>query len=216
MEIKRKIEKADLEELSSLTDKSDLRSIKEAINENYTHNSLLKSIKNKASFSSIRNKEDFETVSSKLNPDALIDNLIEHKDDEYINSVITNNIDNKIQEIIDKNPNANKQEIIEKLIQENHSHKDEILTIVQKSMNKQLEVIETNISEKDTIKLRKQLQKEDIKELQSLAQNRTEDQIRASSYINKTHNELLQEIKSKASNSSFNTEHLDNTMNLFD
>ena len=83
-------------------------------------------------------------------------------------------------------------------------------------MDEQLEIWINKYSEKDFLKIKKGLQREDLNELQSLAENRTEDQIKALTSVNRSHNRFLHEIKTKASQSSFNTEQLDNTMNLFD
>ena len=147
----------------------------------------MKSIKDKVSFSSIRNKEDFENISSKLKPDDLIDNLNEYKDNEYVESIITANIDNTIKNLIEDNPKASKQQLIETLIQNNPENKEKVLSVVSKTMNDQIETLKNKYSEKEFNKLKKVFEREDLKEIQSLAENRTEDQIRALKSVNKAH-----------------------------
>jgi hypothetical protein len=50
------------------------------------------------------------------------------------------NVDKNIQDIIAKYPLGNKQEVIEKLIVENPEHKDQILSIVTKTLDQQLTI----------------------------------------------------------------------------
>jgi len=79
-----------------------------------------------------------------------------------------------------------------------------------------------SFSDKQNSKFIKALAREDIKDLESLSENRSIDQIKAATTINTSHNNLLQEIKRKSSTISVNkkelssTDQLDDTMNLFD
>jgi hypothetical protein len=55
----------------------------------------------------------------------------------------------------------------------------------------------------------KQLAKEDLKDLQELAESRTIDQIKTLRSTNKSHSNLLESIKSKASKSSIKIDNPD-------
>lgn len=179
-------------------------------------------------------KEKFESESLKLQPDNLINTLKNRSDyaeDSYIDSVIIDNIDNSIKELQISNPKLNKQQLIETLIQNNPENKDKILSVVSKTLDEQLEIWKNKYSEKEFKAIKKYLAKEDLNELESLSENRTEDQIKTLASINRSHNKFLHEIKSKASQRSlrkeeFNDTSIDNTsssigqidetMNLFD
>jgi hypothetical protein len=164
-------------------------------------------------------KQKFLEASLKVEPDVLI-NQLKHLPDfvenSYVDSIITRNIDNKIEEIQKESSNINKQQLIEKLIQENPLNKNKILSIVKNSVDKQMESMKQRFSEKDFAKISKIIEREDLNEMMSLSENRTEDQIRTLTSINKSRENFLSEIKRKTSKSSFNTDHLDDTMNLFD
>ena len=214
LKIRKEIEEADLKELQSITDRSDMRSIKEAINENYTHNSLLNEILDKGKkLQSLEdlsksNKEKFEEEILKVKPDNLIESLKNRSDyaeDSYIDSIITDRIDNEIEKMLENNKYLTKQEVTEKLIHDNPLHKTEIMSIVRRSMDKQIKDLRSKMSEKEFNKIEGLLRQEDLKEIQSLADNRTEDQIRALSGINRSHNNLLNEIKTKVSQSQLKT-----------
>jgi hypothetical protein len=161
-----------------------------------------------------------------LKPDTIIDRFLEledYKEDGYLDSIIERNIDDSVNQMIDDNPGINKQQLIEKLIKQNPKHKDRILNKIAKSVEIQLSSLESKLSEKDIKKLRRQLTKEDLNEIASLGDNKTIDQIKALKAVNKSHSNLLEGIKNKASQSSIvktsedsNTQHLDDTMNLFD
>jgi hypothetical protein len=71
---------------------------------------------------------------------------------------------------------------------------------------------------KNIIKLRKTQNIHSWKTMEFSIENLlfTIDQIKALSSVNKTHNNLLKELKSKASRSSFNTDKIDDTMSLFE
>jgi len=158
----------------------------------------------------------------KLKPDVLIDRLSElpnFGEDSYLDSIINRNIDHSIEQMLNNTPNLNKQQLIEKLIQLNPLHKDLILDKVSTSIDRQLANMENSYSEKDFKKIKKVLTTEDLKELQSLGENKTIDQIKTLKAINKSHNNLLSEIKRKSSETSVidnSTQQLDDTMNLFD
>jgi len=171
-------------------------------------------------------KHELEQSSSNLKPDTIIDRFLEledYKEDGYLDSIIERNIDDSVNQMIDDNPGINKQQLIEKLIKQNPKHKDRILNKIAKSVEIQLSSLESKLSEKDIKKLRRQLTKEDLNEIASLGDNKTIDQIKALKAVNKSHSNLLEGIKNKASQSSIvktsddsNTQHLDDTMNLFD
>jgi hypothetical protein len=171
--------------------------------------------------------ETLNTLVNKVTPDNLIENLKNYKDDLVFDSVITATVDNTISKIQNENPGLNKQQLIEKLIQDNPVHKDIILEKVTTNMEQQLSIWENRVSEKDFKKIKKVLTIEDLKEREALSENRSVDQIKTLRSVNKSHSNLLHDLKNKASsmllkkeksfdNTSSSTEHLDNTMDLFD
>jgi hypothetical protein len=330
--IRKEILEADLLELQKTGGSSDIRKIKNAIRENYTHNSLINSIKNKSSLSSIENETDEQPSKPKIDwtasfskaksnvsdadlvagkskitepfsylitedeqkergidnimklpiitnesditpsnnsmdlqpelsrldklvnkaknlqtledlnmedkvlleyecsivkPDELINkfkDLPDYAEDSYVDKLITVNIDETIKNMIAEcDGKAGKQYIIEKLLLENPNHKDKILSVVSKTFNEQLNYWENKFSAKDFSRIQKVLLKEDLQELQELGENKTMDQLRTVATVNKSHINLLKEIKTKASQtslnkkeSSFDTSHLEDTMNLFE
>jgi hypothetical protein len=83
------------------------------------------------------------------------------------------------------------------------------------------------MSAENFAKAKRLLTKEDLKEREILSESRTIDQIKTLRSVNKSHSNLLQDLKTKASsmslkkeksndNTSSSTEHFDNTMDLFD
>jgi len=237
-----------------------MQSIKNLVNKNYTHNSLMKEVVKKQSLKSINkvinlktgdgsiktfrfeDKEELEKTVLDLKPDSLINSLSEYEGDEFLDSLVLINVDNAIKKMIDENPTWGKQKLIEKLVQENPLHKDRIFSILSQTFEEQVEIIKNRLSGKDQERFMRGLQKEDIKELQSLSENRSVDQIKALRSVNRSHSNLLAEIKSKPSLSSikadqleelkikpsssgikseadkpsFGTSQLDDTMNLFE
>ena len=202
-------------------------------------------------------KETLEKEILLIKPDDLFEKVqhLPHTNIEntYINELIIKNVDENINKMLEENPGLGKQQLIEKLIRENPLHKEKILSIVTQSVNKQWDKLESKLSEKDMLKFRKILVKEDLKELEDLGEYKTIDQIKTVSSVNKSHTSLLNEIKAKASRSSlvqnqdlienqvessyvpqtsnidkliidskdknkeeFNTNKLDDTMNLFE
>jgi hypothetical protein len=86
--------------------------------------------------------------------------------------------------------------------------------------------LEHNLSDKNLSKFYRELQKEDLKDIESLGENKTIDQIKTLRAINKSHDNFLHELKTKASKSSIrqtsnenfddnNTQQFDDTMDLF-
>ena len=83
------------------------------------------------------------------------------------------------------------------------------------------------MSSENFAKLKKQIMKEDLIERESLRSVKSIDQIKALTSVNRTHNELLHQIKIKNSKLSLkkddinsespsDTTHFEDTMNLFD
>ena len=155
----------------------------------------------------------------KLKPDEIIDkfkNLPDFVENSYIDKVVIDSIDQLIKKMVDDNPGLGKQELIEKLIQENPRHKNKILSIVSQTVEEQYAIWENKLPKDKLEKAQKYLQKEDLKDIERVNKSRTIDSIKTLKSINRSHSNLLEEIKSKASKSDFNTDKLDDTMNLFD
>lgn len=196
--IKKDFTDFDLVEIQKSIGTSDSKVIKNILNENYTHNSLLNEIKNKT--------KKIDEIK-KLKPDdtfELLKDLNSPENSELINPILFDNVDEAINKIIQENPtNTSKQILIEKLIQENPLHKNEILKFVNNSMNKAIDLIEDKLSESKLKKVRKILTREDLKDRETLNENISIDQIKIMKSINKSHSSFLDEIKNKKK-SNFN------------
>ena len=160
-----------------------------------------------------------------------IDTLIDVINDEpglnkdLTEEIIENSIDLKLKELIDENPSRSKQELTELLIKENPKHIDKILSIISKTMDDQYSIWKDKFSENEFKKLDRILSKEDLKERAALAENKTTEKIKILKAVNKSHVNLLNEIKRKPSlmsikENKFNESNIDNkfndTNNLFE
>lgn len=157
----------------------------------------------------LKHKEAFEKAAAKIKPDELLEKLSgvsNYKEDTFTNHLVCINVDESLEQISINNPGLSKQETIEKLISENPLHKNEIFELISKNVDKHLSNWKDNMSEEDFNKAMTKLGKEDLSDLQSLSEKRSIDQIKTLTSVNRSHNRLLNEIKSKASKSSFNTE----------
>lgn len=157
----------------------------------------------------LKHKEAFEKAAAKIKPDELLEKLSgvsNYKEDTFTNSLVCRNVDESLEQISINNPGLSKQETIEKLISENPLHKNEIFELISKNVDKHLSNWKDNLSEEDFNKAMIKLRQEDLTDLQSLSGKRSIDQIKTLTSVNKSHNRFLNEIKSKASKSSFNTE----------
>jgi hypothetical protein len=153
--------------------------------------------------------------------DTLIEviNNVPDVNEKFVNSLLDENIDSKLSELITDNPGISKQKAVEMFVQQYPDHKDRILIHVNRTLNRQFDYYDATLSDKE-------LQKEDLKEIQSLSEDRTVDQIKALRAVNRSHNNLLLDIKRKASKSSIsqsnkesfdnNSQQFEDTMNLFD
>jgi hypothetical protein len=167
-------------------------------------------------------KKELERVSLQTKTDVLIERFFKlpnFSQDSYLDGIINKNIDHTIEQMLEKDPSLNKQQLVEKLIELNPIHKDLILSKVTSSIERQLTGMENMYSEKDFHKIKKVLTTEDLRELHSLGENKTIDQIKTLKAVNKSHNNFLEEIKVKSSRASLidnNNQQFDDTMNLFD
>jgi hypothetical protein len=254
--IRKEIQAIDLLEIEKTGGTSDIKEIRNVIRENYTHNSLLNEIKNRSSFidesnntpSSSINPSDlqselkdiesvydlyekdygkFKKLIAKVRVDDLIENLKTSENKILADELVTKSVDITIMKMMDENPNLNKQQLIEKLIQDNPLNKDQILSNVTQNTDNQLALWKERMSQENFEKAKRLLTIEDLREREILSGNRTVDQIKTLRSVNKSHSNLLQDLKNKASsmslkkeksvdNTSSSTEHLDNTMDLFD
>ena len=168
-----------------------------------------------------------ETDNMRIDTLIEIANKVPGINESFVDSLLYENIDLQLIEMVKDNPDMSKQNIIEKFIQQNPTHKDKILIHVNKAVNNQMDYLQATLSEKDLAEFNKKLQKADLEEIQTLSEGRSVDQIKALRAINRSHNNLLRDIKRKASQSSIsqsskdgfddnNTQQFDDTMNLFD
>jgi len=122
-------------------------------------------------------------------------------ENNFIDELILDNVDMAIKKIQVDNPTWNKQQLIEKLIQDNSDHKDKILSIVNRTMEEQIEIWKDKLSPDKFERAMKQLAKEDLKEMQSLSENRSIDKIKTLRSVNRSHNNLLESIKNRTNKS---------------
>jgi hypothetical protein len=161
------------------------------------------------------NKKILYQESLNIKPDILFEKLKDLENSSFKDHLIIDNVDNYMEKLIKDYPGYNKQQLVEKLIEDNPQHKDQILPVITITVDEQLNFLKNKYSEKDFNKLKKELLKEDLNELQSLSGNRSINKIRALRSVNKSHSNFLDEIK-KAKDKTVDTDHYDNTMNLFD
>jgi DNA replication protein DnaD len=101
------------------------------------------------------------------------------------------------------------------LIVENPEHKDQILSIVTKTLDQQLTIWEKSLSKEEIEFRNKNRLINDLNEIKLVSENKTIDKIKTLKSVNKSHSNLLEEIK-KAKTKNIDTDHYDNTMDLFD
>jgi hypothetical protein len=202
--IRKEFANIDLLEIQNTGGTSDIKTIRNVIRENYTHNSLLKEIKNKGKDTSFEELiKDVKTLKTDQAFE-LFKDLESSENSKLIDSILSDNIDNTMEQLIKENPSANKQELIEKLIQDKPLHKDKILEKISRTVDKQIKHLEENLDENSIRKMRRVLTREDLKERESLSENRTIEQIQALNAINRSQSSLLNQIKSKANQMSVN------------
>lgn len=226
--IRKEIQKVDLDEIQKTIGTSNTKEIKNVLRENYTYNKLLESIKE------IKKDKTLEELTSdkivdNMSPDmaiTLVEDLDKDLDKDKQASLILKSVDFTLSRMIDENPGWNKQQLVEKLLKENPVHKDKILETVSLTVDNQIHAFSKILSTKDYNKMVKVLVKEDVKEMGDLGENRNVEQIKTLAHVNRTHNKLLHEIKSKASqmslkgsdnnNTNDSIEQFNNTMDLFE
>jgi uncharacterized protein YrrD len=83
-------------------------------------------------------------------------------------------------------------------------------------VTQQLSSIESKLSDKNLEKFRKANLREDLNELQSLGEDRNINKIKTLKSVNRSHSNLLEEIKKAKTKNTANTDQYENTMNLFE
>lgn len=170
-ELKRKnIEKiildADLTEIECIKNKTDLNSLKNAINENYTVGSIMSEIKSKVNRTELEELIDkgkivenltdldditllkLENVAANTNPDVLLSKLLElptQGDNSYINDLLDKSIAYNLDKIIKENPGLRKHQLIEKLFEQNPEQIDKISYFMRETYNNNIDVISSKI-----------------------------------------------------------------------
>jgi hypothetical protein len=84
-----------------------------------------------------------ENISLEIPPHELINkfkDLPNYAENSYIDDLILDNIDYAIKKLFKDNPGLNKQQLIEKLIGDNQDHKDKILSVVNRTMDEQINI----------------------------------------------------------------------------
>jgi hypothetical protein len=104
---------------------------------------------------------------------------------------------------------------MELYIKENPGNVDQILPIISFTLNEEIKRWENKFSGTTWNKIKNALIKEDLKEIENIADNRSIEKIKILRSVNKSHSDLLSEIK-KSKSKIIDTDHYDNTMNLFE
>jgi Mg/Co/Ni transporter MgtE len=106
-QILEEIRQADLLEIQKSGTSSDFKTVKNMVNENYTHNTLLSELKAK---SDILNRLEeverrkLEKETQELPPDVLIEELKDVPKTQYVEKLIEYTIDNTMNRLIKENP----------------------------------------------------------------------------------------------------------------
>jgi hypothetical protein len=120
----------------------------------------------------------------------------------------------KMDKIVKASLKLDAESVVEKLTTEIPGFNFNVDSYKEKFMKAMQEEIDSGKTEKDKARIRKQIQDVDLLELQNTGGTSNIKDIRNVIRENYTHNTLLKEIKSKASQSSFNTNQLDSTNQL--
>src|SRR5882757_4275239 len=149
--IKNEIMNADLMEIQNTGGTSDIKTIRNVLRENYTHNSLLDEIKSKKDIDEIIEKgknlqtiedlkyEDqlkFVNIVNNETPDnaiEIVQQLTGRGDDENLKILLENSVNNRMTDLVSLNPKSTKLELVEILLSENPNHKDFVLNLVNKT-----------------------------------------------------------------------------------
>lgn len=151
-----------------------------------------------------------------MTTDELFNNLKGLEKSDFSATLITENLNETLVKYIDDNPGWNKQQLVENLIKNNPQNKDQILECVNLTVTQQLSSIESKLSDKNLEKFRKANLREDLNELQSLGEDRNINKIKTLKSVNRSHSNLLEEIKKAKTKNTANTDQYENTMNLFE
>jgi len=147
-QIQKEIMQTDLLEIQSTGGTSDIKTIRNVLRENYTHNSLLDEIKSKKDIDEIIEKgknlqtiedlkyEDqlkFVNIVNNETPDnaiEIVQQLTGRGDDENLKILLENSVNNRMTDLVSLNPKSTKLELVEILLSENPNHKDFVLNLV--------------------------------------------------------------------------------------
>jgi hypothetical protein len=151
----------------------------------------------------------------RIKTDELIDILSGDDNREIKNELIRFNIEDKLLDRVLINPNLTKQEVVYQFISENPRNKDVILEFVREDIDNQFETFKSGLGFENFQKVKERLIQQDLKEIQSLGENKTIDQIKTLKSVNKSHSDLLASIKNQQ-RSGLNSTQFQDEMNLFD
>lgn len=165
-----------------------------------------------------------EAEASQTRPNVLLNELSKFPEEgniEIMDDLIDRSLQFRIDELLNENRSFRKHEAIELIIKECPLYKDRILKFMKKSFNHNIDVVKSKLDDSQNIKFEKALAKEDLKDLETLNENRNIDAIKAIGVVNRSHNNLLKYIKKKSSeislrNNLASTSHVEDTMNLFE
>lgn len=194
----------------------------------FSNNPEFHALINKKSDLNDNDIKDLETLASKIEPDTIFANLkVSTLDDNIKNHLYDLSIESKLETIVKANKGLRKHQIIELLLKDSLLNKEGILNFMKRTYNENFEWIKSKLTKKQSIKFEDALLKEDLKDLESLNENRTVETIKAVNLINKSHNNFLNEMKSKTTKIEAiipkkelenvgSTSQIDDTMELFD
>ena len=169
---------ADLTEIECIKNKTDLNSLKNAINENYTVGSIMSEIKSKVNRTELEELIDkgkivenltdldditllkLENVAANTNPDVLLSKLLElptQGDNSYINDLLDKSIAYNLDKIIKENPGLRKHQLIEKLFEQNPEQIDKISYFMRETYNNNIDVISSKIDSNQNKKKKKKI-----------------------------------------------------------
>lgn len=137
-----------------------------------------------------KHKEALIDVISDYRPDHLLEKMGENSDKKLIHSLLLKNVDLNILNILKRHPNLTKQETIEQLINLNPLHKDEVLSLVKETIENEFDFWKENFTSEELNERLINWEESDLKELQSLSEKRSIDQIKTINSVNRSHNQF--------------------------
>lgn len=187
---------------------------------------LIEKSHKKGGFENLSTEEqiEIEKVMSKFNTESFMNNVnpeVMKMDSFY--ELLNITIDNRVDSLMKERPGIRKHQALEIIVEETPTYRDQLLNYMATVFHKNIDKIKSRLNTEQIKKLDDAILKEDLKDLETLSENRSVKTIKSLKRINKSHSSFLDEIKSKTEEIDPNkrkemvgsTIQIDETMDLF-